>query len=643
MAEQKLSVVESWTTKEWKDNLSRRLKACKRHRARFDEEMKAAAAIVYNQAADYSPLTPTFDTRFELDMGDVDEGDSHVRSNYTFKYVRFRHGQYSANPPSVIARPSSTDPTDREKADAADRVVRHGYQDKSAQELFDSALLKGLVRGSGWLKLVWDKDCGDVHDFNNETKEIEMDGDHRAYSPATLDMWVDPVAKCWADARYTFECHRMPLAEAVFKWPHAKDELKKSLNKGKDALEASDAGEDMVEIYEYYEKGLPLNGMAGRHAFCLEDGTTLGTPGANPHWRALLPYHLFTDVDVEDQVYGKSTVSYVARKQELLDRFDSAVVDAMNAHACVRMAVSDQTELNDDDISDSNYEIIKYSGQVPPTFIQPPTLPPDLGRLRMDIKTDIQELMGVNDAQLGVQKRETSGFSQQTAIEAGNIVNRRGFNKYTSMVKSFWQHYLGLCVKHWSEERTILVLGKEKAFEAIQLKGADIAGGFDIVVEYGASLPIDPNMRREQLMLLMEPLQKAGVPMTRILQLLKLNELDTLYDELEQAADRQMEIFKEMIALHKKGLDAYIEPEELENHEAMLIFCSKYRMSMEYKTLPEEVKPLIEKHIKDRMQLAAQVKGQGTAGAPVPGPQAAPASGPVPLPVPPPAPADLGT
>jgi len=40
--------------------------------------------------------------------------------------------------------------------------------------------------------------------------------------------------------------------------------------------------------------------------------------------------------------------------------------------------------------------------------------------------------------------------------------------------------------------RTIHVLGKEKAFDAMDIKGADIDSGYDLVVEYGASLSLDP-------------------------------------------------------------------------------------------------------------------------------------------------------
>jgi hypothetical protein len=363
--------------------------------------------------------------------------------------------------------------------------------------------------------------------------------------------------------------------------------------------------ESKVDIYEYYEKGLPLNGMAGRHVWFLEDGTLLREPGKNPHYKAQLPYHIFTYIDVPNQVYGKSTVEYVARLQQMLNRLDSSILDAIQAHGVVRMALHETTDLQDKNISNSSWDWIKWSGNHEPKFVSPPALMNDIWQFRTQLVTAIQELYGINDSMLGIQRREQSAVSQQTAIEAGTMIHRRLFKKYAGFVEGIYKSYLGLVKENWDEPRTILVLGKEKAFEATDLRGADISGGFDLVVEYGASLPLDPNMRREAIMLLMEPLKEAGMSMKQILSLMKLNDLESMYDRMEMSADRQREIFEEMTANSDKGLAAYIEPRELEEHQGMLEYAYDFVMSSEYKYLEDDAKALIDQHIKDREQLAA--------------------------------------
>jgi hypothetical protein len=155
-------------------------------------------------------------------------------------------------------------------------------------------------------------------------------------------------------------------------------------------------------------------------------------------------------------------------------------------------------------------------------------------------------------------------------------------------------------------------LGKEKAFESIDIQGADIDGGFDLVVEYGASLSLDPTSRRQELLQLFPIFQQAETDPAakKLLSMLRLNELEGMYDRIQLAADRQREIFEEMIAT-----DIYVAPAEAEDDVNMLAWASDYRMSAEFKYLRPEHQVLILRHIKERAMKVAQTAG----GMPGPG------------------------
>jgi hypothetical protein len=228
---------------------------------------------------------------------------------------------------------------------------------------------------------------------------------------------------------------------------------------------------------------------------------------------------------------------------------------------------------------------------------------PTVDKLREQIKMGIDDLSGVNEAMFGQQSRETAGFAMQYAANQGNMIRKRLFNKYAMFVESIYRSYLNLVRKHWTTSRTIYVLGKEKALEAVEIKGADISGGFDLIVEYGQSLSLDPMTRRQEIMSLQPIFEKAGVPTRVSLKMMKLNELEGLYDMMQLAEDRQREFFEEMIATQ-----IYLPPEELQDHENMLAYALQYVMTTEYKYLDDTSRALIKQHIKDRAALAAQEK-----------------------------------
>jgi hypothetical protein len=126
-------------------------------------------------------------------------------------------------------------------------------------------------------------------------------------------------------------------------------------------------------------------------------------------------------------------------------------------------------------------------------------------------------------------------------------------------------------------------------------------------------------------MLMMPMFEKAGISQQTILKHLKLNELETLYDINEMAADRQMEDFEEMVALFRAGKPTYIPPKEMQQHVPRLAWAKQYLETSEFKYLEPELQDLIRQQIKEREQLlaneqpAAPVSPTEIAGMPGPG------------------------
>jgi hypothetical protein len=319
----------------------------------------------------------------------------------------------------------------------------------------------------------------------------------------------------------------------------------------------------------------------------LDSGELLEAATKNPHYQAGFPLKAFTYIDQEESLYSKSVVDYVAPLQDTLNRLDNSILDNIQAHGVVRMVLPAGADIEDEAISNTPWDYIKISGNAAPHFIASPQLMPDIWKHRQAIVTGIQDLFGINDSMLGIQRREQSAVSQQTSIESGAALHRRLFIKYAMFVESIYRDCIGLVKENWDEPRTVLVLGKEKAFQAADLKGADVAGGFDFKVEYGASLPIDPNARREFILLNMPLFKEAGVSSKELLKLMKLDDVGGAFDRIELAADRQREIFEEMGMHYSKGSPIYIPPEEMEDHLSRLEWARTYLETSEFKYLPE--------------------------------------------------------
>jgi len=643
----------TWTPEAAKKELAKRLQYCKDARKNHEYQWEECERAVFNtRAKGFSPnLSVSFQSEVELGITDVDSSTNDIGINYTFKNLRFIHSQLSANPPSVVVRPTSNDPSDRRKADAADRLIRFALRQYKMQELFDRTSMYTLVLGTGFVKTIWDPEKGDIIDMDETTGELTMEGDITISNPSTWDIYIDPDATCWDEVKFMFERIYMPYEEALFKFPGMEEILEKV--RIKEEAQRHEYGShtaltekkyDVVEVYQYWEKGLPYNGMVGRFCYITRDGELLTPIGPNPFRfsppkdhgisdltgtedtkplpsKAILPYHIFTDIDLPGTCWGRSIVAFESPLQDMYNRMLNVTMDNIQAHGVARLILPEGAEIADGSITNSPWDIVKITGNQPPHFMEPMPLPTSMPQMIAMTKQGIDDMAGVNEAMFGQQSREQSGFSMQYATNQGNMIRRRLFNKYVLLTETVYKSFLNLVKKHWEENRVIYVLGKEKAFEAVDIKGSDIDGGFDLVVEYGASLSLDPTTRRQEILTMMPLFKEAGISARTALQLLKLNELEGMYDIVQMAEDRQREIFEEMIAK-----DIYIPPRELQDHTNMLSYAYNFLMTSEFKYLRAEHQALVERHIKEREQIkmasaaAAQPVAPGMPGAaPAPG------------------------
>lgn len=567
-----------------------------------------------------------------------------VSINTAFKNYRFLHSQMSANPPSVVCRPTSGDAKDKAAADAADRLIRFAIRHYRLQENTDKCTGHTLLYGSGFMKLVWNPDAGEVMEFDEASGEVTCEGDIEVTVPIPWNMYIDPDADCWEKARYVFERLFIPYEAACLMFPDKEEVLLKLKSKAQGQTTTSQPAEtepqptflkqhhfDAVEIFQYWETGLAVNGMQGRFTYCTLDGTPLQELETNPFRfasirnkqgdglqkgpeRALLPYAMMTDVDNPTSIWGRSSVVYASPLQDIHNALINTAIE--NARACgvVRLLCHEDTELADDSITNSPYDIVRWTGTRAPEYQAPGQLPAVMNDLIGIMAKGIDDMYGTNESMFGQQSREQSGFSMQYSTQQGNLIRRRLFNKYTDLTETNYRHFLDLVRRHWKTEKAVSVLGKEKAFEAFDIKGADIEGGFDLVVEYGASLSLDPVSRRQELLTLMPLFEKAGVDPRDLLRLVKLSELEGAYDLPEKAADRQREIFDTIIATGKAQ-----QPQHKMDHINMLKFSYDYLMGAVYRDLDPELQQLIVQHVEAREQLAAAdatKASQAGAGAP---------------------------
>jgi hypothetical protein len=628
----------AWDENKAKKELSKRLREASDHRQKFEDFWEKNEQLMYDAEGNLQSNSINSSPEFGsyLESSGLNSAQVNQNSAYAFKNIRYIHSQMSSNPPTVLAEPTTSDPDDRLAAFAADRLVSHGRQTYNLANHIDMLTLGTLTYGIGYLKIVWDSGRGEIIDID-EAGKLVLEGDIAIKIPSVWDIFVDQHAEETSEVRYIFQRIYKSLEEAQGEWPEHAEALEKAATESSDntyrpdgAVTAHKPGKE-VEIYEYWEKGLPENGYDGRYALHLRDGTVLGSVKPNPHrflaaetvrkittkygdmgedivkekleqipQRAELPFHILTDIDVPQTVYGKSTLDYVGSIQNNLNRLMLTALDNAAIHGQAKLILPAGSEIAEGSLTNNTVQVIKISGSQGPFHMHMPALLGDLGPMMDREKQQIDDIMGVNESMFGQMKRETANSALQSAAAQGSMIRRRLFNKYTKVVEDIYKQFLKLARKHIELERLYHIIGREHPLEAKEVKTMDLDGGYDLKVTYGASFSLDPVTRRAELMQNLPLFKEAGVPPNVILEMFQLNELRGLYDRNKVGKERQMEIIDEMIETV-----SYIAPEENQDHVTMLASALEYVMTREFFDLSDEQKELINEHIRVRKEMGA--------------------------------------
>ena len=576
-----------------------------------------------------------------LDAPEPDNSGAYSDISYVFKNVRFIHSQIATNPPSVNIRPSTSDYKDAQRADIADRVSKYAFRHYRLKEPVDLTSLNCIVYGTGIIGHSWNTNKGDITGFNAEKDSLLLSGDIDVKPVNPWKFFIDPDAVMWRDVNWVFEEILMDWDEAVHKYPDRVDLLKEVRIQGntpehRDSPTSSDRSDledvtyDSVLLYAYYEKGAPFNGMLGRYALITRQGDLIDGVRDNPHtftvdarslknWPkgkelpqvAKIPYSLMTDIDVPGRVWGKSFVEYAGPQQDYLNEMDSISLENVRAHGMTRAFVPESSDVSE--ITDSSWQVYKMKGLQTPLFATPPKPMPELINTRSVMRTGIDDMSGVNESMFGQQSREIAGFAMQYATNQGNMIRHRLFIKYSMMIEDLYEHLLLLFAENWSTPRTIKVVGEENRYEVSSIQGADFAGGYDIVVEYGTSLSLDPITRRQEIMQLMPIFEKAGMTADQILEKLRMNDLTNMYDDNRLAKARMQEVFNRIIETEEPQVIKMMQ-----DHTRMLAWAYTYIMTADFERLPDVIQDLIYDQIEARENLVAQ-RAQAAAGGGVPG------------------------
>jgi hypothetical protein len=574
----------------------------------------------------------------------------------TIKAVLFLHSKLCISDPVVTGTPRKQDQATINSARYAEGYIKYAKDHTDLQECIESGAYVNLcIYGTGVTYEGWDPNGGDFpiseidENADPNNLEIKMEGDYDLRDVSPKKWYPDANATSVRKMDYCFEEMDVPKEEAFYSFPEEEKQniLRMSVQGGEDSSSLEKENRSTVKIYHYWERGRPWNGFLGCHAiFTNPDSPRLLYRGPNPYKHKKLPYSVLTDIDVPDNVMGMSRIIYAYQVQMCINNLITMVMNNAALFGSAKY-LSPEGAMNDDLDNDPSV-VGTYNPATggKPEFFRPVNVTPDVWKGYDIMKQYINNIYGMNEFSQGQIPRELSSYAVQLALEMDDKYRIRLFNKKKLFLRDIYEKFLEITKQFMTDSRRLRITGVEAFQDDEYFQVSMLEGDYDISVEYGAYLPVDPAARKQQILEFIKSgfFDKAGGDYKKAASLLIDGSMITVRDASERHRRRQQAEISKLI----KGEKVNVEPwDKDEDHAAEI---DEYCGTAAFEALPREIQQAIWDHGEAHVQALAEkiAKGQGPeapgaggpgmGGSPA-GPGGAPgmgAPGPLPGPTPPP-------
>ena len=551
------------------------------------------------------------------------------------------HSKLCISEPAVSCKPFNRDLESLKAAQYCQIAVEHIRQSTNLPSVLEKGVWLGAaVVGTGVIFHGWDENAGRVTTDEKVIDEairtqtlgnldLKLEGDLWFRSVSVDDFIMDPNATEFdIDADWCMERHRIPLEDAIYRFPDQAEFLEEVAERTKRSRDTQYSQKEAdqprrrassLNFWEYYERARPWNGMAGTFVIFIEteeNQLTIMSRNVNPYKHKNLPYSVLTDIDVPDDPYGLSRCVVALPAQEAINQMFMQVIANIELHGNIRLLWPEGG--TSDDMS-SNHPAIRIPFNAAlgekPVYLSPSNVTTDIWRLHTLLGAEIDQLYGSNEFDRGEINRELSSFAVQLAIEQGDKRKIRLFNKKKRLLKRCYEQSISNLVQYATEERMFRVCGKEESHNFEFFKGQDLAGDYGIFVDFGPYMPIDPYARKQQILDVVKQgiFEKAGGNYQKLITILVDGDMLDIKDLFDQARRVQEEENMRMI----EGEEVPVQ--EWHEHLSHYAASAEFMQKKFFESLPDDAKKRIVDHSNKHKEEIAKLEAQAQqAGAPPP-------------------------
>ncbi len=595
-----------------------------------------------------------FWNRGRLDRPRLDPHRVTLTDNRIIGIVRTELAKMTKQKPTWQVIPTTAQDEDLQSALMGEKILDYLWRHLSMRNRLIDVLLWSRITGSGFWKIVWDSAKGQkvniladaegqpvmhvetgapmkpeaVKDEEGKLPEglIEKTiatGDVHVETVAPFEFLADPIATRLEDAEW---CIQENVKSQEYVRQHYGVVVPTDTDIAPGPTEArmfpsyqmgGTSNYKGVKLHEYWCKPNQAH-PEGRRAVWSKGKMLF--EGPNPYKR--LPYVMFGGIPIPGRFWPTSVVEQLRGPQTELNKFESQTVENAQRFGNPAFMASRQANIS---YSGVPGERIDYDDTVPnakPEYLLPPQIPPWIIQQMERIERAMQDISG---------QHEVSNAQVPAGVKAASAINLLQEADDTRLGPAIYdmEETLGvtgtmllkLVAQYYTEERTIIIAGKDHALDAVVFRGAALGENTQVEVQAGSQFPQSKAAKQAAIqdMLNLVFQYQADQPMNKrmmakVMEDLEGGALAKIFGDIgvdEAQINRENQEISQEEAVPINAFD---------NHEAHIEGHEEFQKGPTYSKLGPVVGAIMEAHVNEhRQQLMAALGPQVEQQEPQPG------------------------
>jgi hypothetical protein len=519
-------------------------------------------------------------------------------------------------PHEFYGEPATLEKDDIKRAKIASIFIEYSNEAGKFKFKIDMAKLWTLICKCVYWKEWWNSRDSSKYGYTRDSKtneRVKVPGDVDFNFISPFNCRPDPLGTSRETWRHFIEGVRLPKSMVENEFGLEPNDLPAEGKQEEDTLpkhkNVEEYKEDTIIRLEYWEKGTKQR-PKGR--FIVTAGGWLLYDGDNPAPRYQLPYWRLPGLlpDLRNPGQYESAVKILRALQKQYNRLNSQL-DEYATHFGVKAMIPFGSIVgqNLNAFRRAGIEYVVYNSRFgQPYYQNTPSLPDSIVNRVAHVEKEFDTVISVRKPTMAQWEKgvRASNVLFESFKRQDEIVLMPTVEEYDNILPEIMKYRLELIKKHYTLERMVRTVGKNRKISIEFFKGADLSGDEDIRVKSGVDVFTNRKLKIDAVMTMME---KGMITDPRkALELMDLGKglEEYMEDEFvdEQQATRYLEVMK--------NTDQYIEVDPDDANEVHFTVFNNFRKTEEFETLSD----IRQDNIKQRIMRLKEITASEAAPTP---------------------------